>query len=400
MLANLQPPFPRALAAFDYQPRTRVVFGVNSVDRVGELARTLDAKRVLLVTDRGIVSAGHAGRVQTLLEASGVEVTSFDQVQENPTTRCVERCVQVARGARIDTIVGLGGGSSMDTAKGCNFILTNGGQIKDYWGVGRATRPMLPLLAIPTTGGTGSECQSFALITDEQTHQKMACGDPKAAARIALLDPALTLSQPARVTACSGIDALAHALETLVTNSRTPLLLIFSREAFRLIISGLPRVLASPADLEARGWMLLGAAWAGTAIENSMLGAAHSAANPLTAHFGVVHGHAVGMMLPHVVRFNARDEAAARAYAEAAFSAQFASPSATPEAATEHLAQRLESLLELGSLPRTLGHCGVKAEDIPRLADEAAHQWTAQFNPRAAAASDFQQLYTAALTPS
>jgi alcohol dehydrogenase len=391
--------FAAALAAFDYQPRTRVVFGVNSIERVGELAKSLAAKRVLLVTDRGIVAAGHAGRVRALLVTSGMHVTCFEQVQENPTTQCVERCVEVARGGAIDTFIGLGGGSSMDTAKGCNFILTNGGQMKDYWGVGRATRPMLPLLAIPTTGGTGSECQSFALITDEQTHQKMACGDPKAAARIALLDPALTVSQPARVTACSGIDALAHALETLVTKPRTPLSLIFSREAYRLIVAALPRVLASPTDLEARGWMLLGAAWAGTAIENSMLGAAHASANPLTAHFGVVHGLAVGMMLPHVVRFNAREDATARAYAEAACSAQLVSPSAAPETAAEHLAQHLESLLELASLPRTLDHCGVKLSDIPRLADEAARQWTAQFNPRPAAAADFQQLYTAALAP-
>ena len=396
---NPAPDFAAALAAFDYQPRTRVVFGVNSIERVGELAKSLAAKRVLLVTDRGIVAAGHAGRVRALLVTSGMHVTCFEQVQENPTTQCVERCVEVARGGAIDTFIGLGGGSSMDTAKGCNFILTNGGQMKDYWGVGRATRPMLPLLAIPTTGGTGSECQSFALITDEQTHQKMACGDPKAAARIALLDPALTVSQPARVTACSGIDALAHALETLVTKPRTPLSLIFSREAYRLIVAALPRVLASPTDLEARGWMLLGAAWAGTAIENSMLGAAHASANPLTAHFGVVHGLAVGMMLPHVVRFNAREDATARAYAEAACSAQLVSPSAAPETAAEHLAQRLESLLELASLPRTLDHCGVKLSDIPRLADEAARQWTAQFNPRPAAAADFQQLYTAALAP-
>jgi len=393
--STLTPP----LTPLDYQPRTRVVFGVNSVERVGELAKSLGAKRVLLVTDRGIVSAGHAGRVQALLEAAGMTVTCFEQAQENPSTRCVERCVEVARDSAIDTIVGLGGGSSMDTAKGCNFILTNGGQMKDYWGIGRATRPMLPLLAIPTTGGTGSECQSFALITDEQTHQKMACGDPKAAACIALLDPALTLSQPARVTACSGIDALAHALETLVTKARTSLSLIFSREAFRLAIAGLPRVLASPADLEARGWMLLGAAWAGTAIENSMLGAAHSAANPLTANFGVAHGHAVGLMLPHVVRLNARDPAAARAYAEVACAAQLALPSEAPEAATEHLAEHLESLLELAGLPRARDRCGAKTEDVPRLADEAARQWTAQFNPLSVTATDFQQLYTAALAP-
>src|SRR5512137_453764 len=342
------PDFAPALAPLDYQPRTRVVFGVNSVERVGELAKTLAARRVLLVTDPGIVAAGHAGRVQALLKAADLAVTCFDQAVENPTTRCVERCVEVARGAAIDTIVGLGGGSSMDTAKGCNFILTNGGQMKDYWGVGRATRPMLPLLAIPTTGGTGSECQSFALIADEQTHQKMACGDPKAAARIALLDPALTVSQPERVTACSGIDALAHALETLVTKPRSPLSLIFSREAFRLTMAGLPRVLASPADLEARGWMLLGAAWGGTAIENSMLGAAHAAANPLTAHFGVTHGHAVGMMLPHVVRFNAQDKATASAYEEAC--ACLSEPQGGPTA--EELARQIENLMDRAGLGR------------------------------------------------
>jgi alcohol dehydrogenase len=384
---------------FDYQPRTRVVFGVNSIERVGDLAKSLGAKRVLLVTDRGIVAAGHAVRVRAMLVATGMQVTCFEQVQENPSTQCVERCVEVARESAIDTIVGLGGGSSMDTAKGCNFILTNGGQMKDYWGIGRATRPMLPLLAIPTTGGTGSECQSFALITDEQTHQKMACGDPKAAARIALLDPALTISQPTRVTACSGIDALAHALETLVTNVRTPLSLIFSREAFRLTIGALPRVLTSPTDLEARGGMLLGAAWAGTAIENSMLGAAHAAANPLTAHFGVVHGQAVGMMLPHVVRLNAREPAAARTYAEVACAAQLALPSEAPEAAAERLAAHLESLLDLAHLSRTLDHCGIKSSDISELAEEAARQWTAKFNPRPVAASDFQALYTAALAP-
>jgi alcohol dehydrogenase len=175
--------------------------------------------------------------------------------------------------------------------------------------------------------------------------------------------------------------------------------LIFSREAFRLVIAGLPRVLASAADLEARGWMLLGAAWAGTAIENSMLGAAHAAANPLTAHFGVTHGHAVGMMLPHVVRFNSREPVVARAYAELACAAQFALPSEAPEAAAEHLAGRLESLLELAGLPRTLDQCGVKQEDVPRLADEAARQWTARFNPRPVSAADFQQIYTASLAP-
>src|SRR5438552_7341301 len=171
------------LPSFDYQPRTRLVFGLNSVERVGELARGLGAKIVLVVTDPGIVTAGHADRVEHILQSCGLGVVVFDQVRENPTTRDVERCLEVAKAAGIDTLVGLGGGSSMDTAKGCNFLLTNGGRVQDYWGVGKTSLPMLPFIAIPTTAGNGSECQSAALIGDEQTHQQMACLDPSAAAR-------------------------------------------------------------------------------------------------------------------------------------------------------------------------------------------------------------------------
>ena len=384
--------------AFDFHPRTRLIFGIDAVARVGELAVELGAKRILLVTDPGIVSAGHAARVIGLLERQQLKVVCFDQVEENPSTQCVERCVEVARLLSIDTIVGLGGGSSMDTAKGCNFILSNGGQMKDYWGIGKAKLPMLPLIAIPTTGGTGSECQSFALITDEKTHQKMACGDPKAAARIAILDPALTLSQPPHVTACSGIDAIAHAVETAVTKRRTALSFIFSREAFRLTIAGLPRVLNSPADLEARGSMLLGAALAGTAIENSMLGAAHSAANPLTAHFGTAHGRAVGLMLPHIIRFNASAADAAQAYRELALSAGICTASDSGVSASEKLAVHLEELLDLAKLPRSLKDCGAHNGDLIRLAEEACAQWTLQFNPRPVTSADFRRIYAQALT--
>ncbi len=382
---------------FDLQPRTRLVFGLHSIDRLGPLAREGAAKRVLLVTDPGIVAAGHAQRVVGLLEQAGLAVSCFDEVRENPGMRCVDKCLQVARRAGIDALIALGGGSSMDTAKGCNFILTNGGQMRDYRGLGKASRPMLPFIAIPTTGGTGSECQSYALITDEQTHQKMACGDPKAAARLAILDPALTVSQPPRVTACAGIDALAHAVETAVTAARNSLSLLFSREAFRLTIGALPRVLSAPDDLEARGAMLLGAAWAGTAIENSMLGAAHSAANPLTAHFGITHGHAVGLMLPHVVRFNAEDPAVARAYAELASAAEINPASEVEENGAAWLAGGLESLMDLAGLPRSLRSFGVSDQAIPRLAEEAARQWTAQFNPRRVGVPGFEKLYAAAL---
>lgn len=382
--------------AFDVQPRTRLVFGEGSVARVGELARSVGARRVLLVTDPGLVRAGHAPRVEQLLQASALEVCLFDRARENPTTRCVDECVAAAQSAGVDTILGLGGGSAMDTAKGCNFLLTNGGRMQDYQGVGKAKQPMLPFIAIPTTGGTGSECQSAALIADERTHQKMACLDPKALARIAVLDPTLTVSQPPRVTACTGVDALAHAVETAVTTRRNPFSAMYSREAFRLLLDAFPRVLAQPGDLAARGAMLLGAAFAGTAIEHSMLGAAHAAANPLTAHFGVVHGEAVGLMLPWVVRFNAEDPATACAYRELAWAARLARPDDEPAVVIGALVEKLETLLALANMPRWLSERGVERAALAQLAQEAAQQWTAQFNPRPLNAADFERLYHAA----
>jgi alcohol dehydrogenase len=285
----------------------------------------------------------------------------------------------------------------MDTAKGTNFLLTNGGEMKDYWGVGKATRPMLPLIAVPTTSGTGSECQCAALIADEVTHQKMACLDPKAAARIALLDPELTVSLPARVTAVTGVDAIAHAVETAVTTKRNALSLMYSHEAFKRLTHAFPVVAAQPADLKARGEMQLGAAFAGTAIEHSMLGAAHSCANPLTAHFNVVHGAAVGLMLPHVIRFNAAgDEATRRAYAELASAPEIACVSGGLAAAVEALVARIESLLNLAGIPRSLTEAGADPAQIPMLAAEAARQWTANFNPRRLTEADFAGLFTAA----
>jgi alcohol dehydrogenase len=357
---------------------------------LGEFARELNGSRVLLVTDSGIVRAGHAARAVSSLEAAGLSVNVFAEVRENPDTHDVARCVRVAEEARVDLIVGLGGGSSMDTAKGANFLLTNGGQMRDYWGVGKATRPMLPLIAIPTTSGTGSECQSFALISDPETHQKMACGDPKAAAKVAILDPILTISQPPRVTACTGVDALAHALETAVTTKRNSLSLLYSREAFRLCLRALPKVLLDPGDVLARGEIQLGAAYAGLAIENSMLGCAHSAANPLTARFGIVHGQAVGRMLPGVVRKNASEPAARRGYLEHAAAAGLG--------AIEELLEAVESILEVAKLDADLASLGVTADAIPSLAAEAGQQWTLKFNPVTYSQADFEALYSEVLT--
>ncbi len=307
------------LPPFDFQQRTRLVFGAGCFEQLATLTSELNGHRVLLVTDPGIRKAGHAERAVGLLEKAGHRVSVFDSVPENPTTADVDRCVAFAKPESIDLIIGLGGGSSMDCAKGANFLLTNGGRMQDYRGIGKATLPMLPMIAVPTTSGTGSEAQSFAVIADAETHMKMACGDPKAACRIALLDPELTVSMPRSVTAATGIDAMTHAIESYVTKKRNTISQMLARQAWSLLAESFAIVLESPANIEARGRMQLGAFLAGAAIENSMLGAAHAAANPLTAMFGTTHGAAVGLMMPHVIRWNR--ERVADSYFELALTA-------------------------------------------------------------------------------
>ena len=343
----------------------RVVFGEGALDQLGLLGLELGFSRALIVADKGIVATGLVDRAALLLDAVGIVPFFFHKFGPNPDTDMVEAGREYAAEGRVDGIVALGGGSSLDCAKGINFVLTNGGSMRDYRGHGKASKPMLPSIGMPTTAGTGSEAQSVAIISDAETHAKMACGDEKAAFRIALLDPALTVSQPRDVTAIAGYDALSHAVEAYVTKNRTPRSQQLALEAWRLLEASYERVLASPRDIEARGAMLRGSNLAGAAIELSMLGATHACANPLTAKYGTTHGVAIAVMLPHVVRWNA--EVVGDRY-----------EGLLPG---EDLAARLEELARAAGLPRTLTEIGASEPDIPALAADAATQWTGTHNP-------------------
>ncbi len=378
-----------------HTPGTRLVYGPDALAQLGELAASLNADRVLLVSDPGVTAAGHTQRAAGFLHDAGLTVTQFTEAHENPTTRDVEACVGVARRARPQVIVAIGGGSALDTAKGCNFIYTNGGAMADYWGVGKATQPMLPFIAVPTTHGTGSETQSFALVADATTHQKMACGDPKALPQIAVLDPKLTLTQPPRVAACTSIDAITHAVEAFVCTRRNAVSCAYALASFKLTLPAFRAMRTDPSDLDARGDLLLGAAYAGLAIENSMLGAAHATANPLTATFNITHGHAVGIMLPHVVNYNAQDPATHQQYLELARAAGLDGVSELIHALRENL-----TLAQLPANPGDIpGQSGkplgetLASDAIPALAASAATQWTGTFNPRPVTAGDFEALY-------
>ena len=376
---------------FDFQPRTRLVCGQDSIDQLGELARGLGIHRALVITDPGIVAAGHVQRGLDSLRKSNIDAMLFDGARENPTTDDVAAGLKMALRYGPELLVGLGGGSSMDCAKGVNFLYSNGGKMQDYWGVGKADKEMLPMIAVPTTSGTGSEMQSFALISDAQTHVKMACGDPKASFRIAILDPLLTLTQPEQVTALTGIDALSHAVETYVTKPRNQISLLFSRESLRLLAGNFQHVVNDPEYVSARAAMQLGAAYAGLAIENSMLGASHALANPLTAEYNIPHGQAVGLMLPHVVRFNGEKY-------NALYQELVAILDATPSGAgvdksADGLADFLSQMVKAAGLKVRLESLGIPRDALPRLAVAAAKQWTGGFNPRRVDAESLEQLY-------
>jgi alcohol dehydrogenase len=369
-----------------------VVFGPGTVARLGEMARELSFHRTLLVADPGLARTEHVTRALGVLRTAGVEAVPFHDFDHDPDSDMVVQGAEVARAERVDSLIGFGGGSSLDCAKGIAFLLACGGNMADYRGHGKATAPLPPMIGVPTTAGTGSEAQSYALISDARSHAKMACGDPGAAFRVAVLDPELTLTLPQAVTAVAGFDALSHAVESYVTTSRTPASDLFAREAWRLLEPSYERVLREPSDLEARGAMLLGAHWAGAAIEASMLGATHACANPLSARYGTAHGVAIALMLPHVVRWNG--DVAGHRYREMLELARLP-PHPDP---AEALAVRLEALARAGGLPGRLAEIGVPEEDLAMLAGDAAQQWTGTFNPRAFDAQSALELYRSAFS--
>lgn len=356
----------------------RVVFGRGSLAHAGELARDLGGRRVLLVTDPGIRAAGHVARAADILHDAGLAVAVFSDVAENPTTAHVDAGLRIAREHQADLLIGLGGGSAMDCAKGVNFLLTNGGRIHDYWGVGKATRDMLPMLAIPTTAGTGSEAQCAALISDADTHHKMACLDKKALPRIAILDADLTATCPRPVAAATGIDAIAHAIESAGSTKRNDTSRQLSRRAWDLLSGGFEGIIRNPEDPASRERMLLGAHLAGAAIENSMLGAAHACANPLTARYNIVHGVAIAVMLPHVIRYNTE-----------------LNPAAYDDISSHGpaLADRLAAMARSAGLATSLENCGIPEDALESLAEDAARQWTATFNPRPVTSADLLTIY-------
>jgi alcohol dehydrogenase len=354
---------------FDFRPRTRILFGAGEFARLGEVAREQNATRCLVLASQAVVDAGHAQEAVRSLKARRMDVFAFHDFTAHPTVAMVEAAREYAAPHGVNLIVGLGDAEALDFAKAVNVVIGNGGSIRDYRGYGNVPKPLLPMIAVPTVAGSGAEAQSNSAVCDSEDGSKVICGDPKIFFRTALLDPKLTLGQPAAFTAANAYDAIGRAVETLYSTRRTPISECFSREAWRLLEPGLGRALRASEDLEARSAMLLGAHFAGLAVEYAALGPAHACAQPLVKNYKMPEGAAVALVLAPTLEW--MEEGA-------------------------DLVPRLRHLAAAVELPTSLRDASVPEQVLPRLAEEAAAQWTGRFSSRPFDARAALEIYRAA----
>lgn len=290
--------------SFTYELGTKILFGAGRLAELGQEAKAFAGERVLLVTDPGIVAAGLADKALEALSRVGLESSVFADTSANPRDDecCKAADVAVAFGAQA--IVGLGGGSALDTAKAAAALVTNGGRVKDWEDPRRLEKDPLPLIAVPTTAGTGSEVTWVAVITDEEHHYKMTLLDPPIAPDVAILDPELTLSLPPRLTAATGMDALVHAIEAYTCKAANPISDTLALRAIALIARALPVAVKEGGDAEARSDMLLASLLAGLAFGNADVGAVHCMGESLGGLYDTPHGVACAVFLPFVLEFN------------------------------------------------------------------------------------------------
>ena len=357
------------MTPFDFRPRTRILFGAGEFARLGEVAREHNATRCLVLANQTSVDAGHAQEAGRSLKARRMDVFAFHDFTANPTVAMVEAAREYAGPQGVNLVVGLGDGDALDFAKAVNVVISNGGSIRDYRGYGNVPKPLLPMIAVPTVAGAGNEAQSNSVICDSEDGSKIICGDPKIFFRTAILDANLTLGQPAAVTAAHGYHAIGHAVETLFSTRRTPISECFSREAYRLLDSGFGLVLRAPEDLEARSAMLLGAHFAGLAVEYSALGPAHACAQPLVKNYKVLPGAALAMVLVPALEWIEQGA---------------------------DLTSHLRHLAAAAELPTSLSDAAIPEQVLPRLAEEAATQWTGRFSSRHFDARAALEIYRAA----
>jgi len=290
---------------FLFRCPTTWLHGLRVTQNIGKKAKELGVKKALIVTDKGVEKCGHLNRVLDSLKQVHIEFDIFDEVQPEPTSTSIDSNIKAIQGKNFDIIIAIGGGSTIDVAKGFRILCGCGGSIRDYGGINKIPKSLpLPLIAVPTTAGTGSEVSPGAVFTDEEKQSKFAVVDWKNAPTLAMTDPLLTITMPPSLTSRTGIDALTHAVESFVSIDAQPVTEPLSLEAIKLIGKNLEKAVNNGKDLKARENMQIACTMAMVGAGNSLLGLAHAIGMPLAANFNIPHGIAVGVMLPYVMKFN------------------------------------------------------------------------------------------------
>ena len=371
------------------------VLGKDAVDEaIGDI-KTLGFKRALIVTDKPLVEIGLVGQVAEKLGAAGIIVTIFDGVQPNPTSGNVEAGLEQLRKHDCDFVVSLGGGSPHDCAKGIALVATNGGSIKDYEGLDMSAKPQLPLVAINTTAGTASEMTRFCIITDEARHIKMAIVDKHTTPILSVNDPELMLAKPAGLTAATGMDALTHAIEAYVSIAANPITDACAIKAIELVKANLAEAVDNGQNIEARDQMAYAQFLAGMAFNNASLGYVHAMAHQLGGFYDLPHGVCNALLLPHVQQYNAQVAAPRLKDVAKAMGVDVAAMSDEQGAAAA--IDAIKALSIAVKIPENLTLLGVKAEDIPTLADNALKDACGFTNPKQATHEEICQIFTNAL---
>jgi alcohol dehydrogenase class IV len=373
-----------------------ILAGVNSLERLGDEAKAVEAKKALLVTDKGVVESGIGERVRALLKKEGIEIDIFNKVIPDPDIGCAEACVEMAKRERYELILGVGGGSPMDIASVASVMSTNPGRIQDYLGINLVKKPGIPTILIPTTAGTGAEVTPNAILTDVEAKLKKAIVSPFILPRVAIVDPLLSLSMPPPVTSSSGIDALTHAIESYTSNNATVLTDLFAKEAIMLIGRSLRTAVANGNNLQARYDMSIGSLYAGIALANAGVTAVHALAYPLGGQFNVAHGIANGLLLPYVMEFNVLGD-----IPKFAQIAQLLGEKVEPLPLLEQAyraANAVKAMYKDLKIPQSLTELGVPKEAIPGMAKAAMNVTRLMGNnPREMTVEDVERIYEEAL---
>ena len=367
---------------------TRIMFGRGVALQLAEPLRQIAARRVLIVTDPGVIGAGLVGPIEERLREAGIAYEIYDGVLPDPTVEDVRRCHERATAMRAHALVAIGGGSSIDTAKMAAVLMANGGTVLDYIGADKVPKPAAPVVAIPTTAGTGAEITVNSVIADPLQHRKLVIISPNATCLFALEDPDMTRGLPPFLTAITGMDTLVHAVESYVNKNAYPMTQALAFEGIRDATWALPRAVKDGGDLEARERMMRAVISASLAFSNTRLGNVHAMALPLGGWCHVAHGTAVAVLLPHVMAFNR--SAAVERFEGVAEAMGLRRDS---QAAVD----RVFRLVEEVGIPKRLAECGVSEDKIPLMAKDAIQSGNVAVNPRATTLADIEALYRAAL---